>query len=381
MGKILDVLEKETHAKRYNSHRYSYETVKMPGIKYDEREVVWKSHGETENHKTPINLKSKAQLVGEQESIFTYFLDGSRRTYKVDDFSYTKNVYPVLAGQVGVGCCRRVDREMAEEQLRKRNLIVLPDKANKDGWNTSKRCAHWLAKVNSISHSTSGQFTFDDILTYSTKEDEKLENKGIAAIQDYMTELEKIAVAELVSQKKLDQSNYLIKDGSLEYRRDIHNKQALNLSEKHIANNYKYVVGVSKSFNPTKCKVKSGGSNSDIVAKLKLYERTPAYMYQSGNVGDVSFAIWYLRIQDAKYTQNIFDGILKVEKVITDEKAQREGLDSAEIDKISAHLLNERNPVCYGADARWANHIYPVYLTESYVKSHYLSSNFFLQLF
>jgi predicted nuclease of restriction endonuclease-like (RecB) superfamily len=41
----------------------------------------------------------------------------------------------------------------------------------------------------------------------------------------------------------------------------------------------------------------------------------------------------------------------------------------------------ERNPVCYGSDMRWANHLYPVYLTERYVKSHYLSTESFLHLF
>ena len=32
-------------------------------------------------------------------------------------------------------------------------------------------------------------------------------------------------------------------------------------------------------------------------------------------------------------------------------------------------------------DARWANHLYPVFLTESYVKSRYISTEMFLHLF
>jgi hypothetical protein len=32
-------------------------------------------------------------------------------------------------------------------------------------------------------------------------------------------------------------------------------------------------------------------------------------------------------------------------------------------------------------DARWANHLYPVYVTECYAKSKYLSSTMFLNLF
>ena len=55
--------------------------------------------------------------------------------------------------------------------------------------------------------------------------------------------------------------------------------------------------------------------------------------------------------------------------------------DKVEADLLTANILNERNPTCYGKDKRWANHLYPVYLTESYVKSKYLSTELFLHLF
>jgi hypothetical protein len=56
-------------------------------------------------------------------------------------------------------------------------------------------------------------------------------------------------------------------------------------------------------------------------------------------------------------------------------------LDSELLDYITANVLNERNPVCWGSDARWANHLYPVYLTEKYVKSLFIGSNYFLNIF
>lgn len=59
----------------------------------------------------------------------------------------------------------------------------------------------------------------------------------------------------------------------------------------------------------------------------------------------------------------------------------KRGVDSDEIDTISAEIINERSPTCYGADARWANHLYPVYLTELFVKSKYVSTEAFLHLF
>ncbi len=72
---------------------------------------------------------------------------------------------------------------------------------------------------------------------------------------------------------------------------------------------------------------------------------------------------------------------MKIEKILVTDEQIREGLDTEEVNYISANIVNERNPVCYGADTRWANHLYPVYVTESFAKSKYLSNAMFLNLF
>ena len=64
--------------------------------------------------------------------------------------------------------------------------------------------------------------------------------------------------------------------------------------------------------------------------------------------------------------------------VLMDEDAK---LDSDLVDMISANLIREAHPVCYGADSRWANHLYPVYLTETFCKSRYIDSSIILNLF
>lgn len=384
MGNIIQVIERETHGKSYKSSRYCNDVVGLSNIQYEDNDkVIWKRYGETEQHKGNINLKERADLLSSGESIFSYFLDGSRHTYKVDDISYNKNVYPIIAGQVGIGCCKRISKTMQKEIFERRLIIVLPTIANRDGWGANNFFNGLLEKINTRSKIKEHYgLEFDTIKGYTTDHDENLDKKGVAVIQDYMVELEKDFVAKLVMKDRLDQNNYLIKDGSLEYKHVSNkNKTTKNLSDERIANNYRYVIGVSKTFDPTKCKVKTGGTNSDIVAKLKPFERTPVYMYQSEIAGNVNFAIWYLRIRDAKYSNGVFDGVLKVEKLVFDKNEQDKGVDSELIDHISANLLNERNPVCYGADNRWANHIYPVFLTESFVKSKYMSNDLFLQLF
>ena len=66
------------------------------------------------------------------------------------------------------------------------------------------------------------------------------------------------------------------------------------------------------------------------------------------------------------------------EMVIINEDEQ---IDTDLINTISANLIKEAYPVCYGNDTRWANHLYPVYLTETFCKSKYYNSDIILNLF
>ena len=187
-----------------------------------------------------------------------------------------------------------------------------------------------------------------------------------------MVGLEQKIVFSLVKARKLSDDAFLIKDGSLEYVKSSESKD-LSL----IKANYDCVVGVSKSFNPEAL----SNDVKDIsrqIAELPNYCRTPAFMYQTDRIPDVKFAVWYLRIRE---TVSPFEGVLKIEKILVREIQEEEGLDSEEIDLISANIINERNPVCYGMDNRWAKHLYPIYLTEKYIKSKYLSDIHFINLF
>jgi hypothetical protein len=382
--KVLKIIEQKTSGISFSSRKYYIDTENLGSIDYDEKkEINWKEAGETIFSKKPIDLRSEVKKLKKSASIFTFFLDGSRRVYKVDDMSFDDNVYPIIAGQVGVGCCRRKNRMLQPAMsYERREVIALPDKAFSDDWRMEDKARHLLEEINERMKNRKQKIYFNDILIYNTDIDDKFENKAIAKVQDYMVELEKNLVLELANEKKLGTQNYLIKDGSLEYQTKSrkNNKNSINLSKNYVKNNYRYVIGVSKSFDPTKCLVKGGGTNSNIIANLKLFERTPAYRYKSTRAG-VDFCIWYLRIREAQYSHSIFDGILKMEKLIITDDEINNGISTEEIDMLSAHLINERNPVCYGADSRWANHLYPIYLTEQYVKSKYRNSDLFFQIF
>ena len=126
----------------------------------------------------------------------------------------------------------------------------------------------------------------------------------------------------------------------------------------------------------------NGKPNPGFIAELPLYHRTPVACYEKPELfGDIKFAVWYIRLRDKLRTRTPFDGIVKVEKMLVTQDEIDYGIDSDLVNMLSALIINERNPVCYGSDLRWANHIYPIYLTESYVKSKYLSAESFLHLF
>ena len=386
MAKIMEIIAKETHGKSYNTEKYSYDSIGMPSFDYDddgEKIMKWQVSGETTRHRKPVSLIDDANRWANRTPVITYFLDGSRHTYKVDDISYNKQVYPVIAGQVGVGCCKRVDRQMKAENFYRRLVISLPKVSNADGWDDDAFFAAKTVKLNKSAELKRLDIEFSAILPYAIPADKqkgKIEDCGIACIQDYMIQSEKEMVDELVKAGKLNQNNYLLKDGSLEYKPMKTGRGDLRELQK-IKHNYRWVIGVSKSFNPESIKDHTGKPNANYIADLPLFHRTPVALYENrAYLGDVQFGVWYIRIRDKKHTRTPFDGVIKVEKILMDEEIGI-GIDSDEIDLLSATLINERTPTCYGTDKRWANHLYPVFLTESFVKSKYMSTETFLHLF
>ena len=359
MAKIMEIIAKETKGKSYHTYKYSYDSIGLPSIDYDDdpnKIMKWKDSAETGSPKRPIDLKPLADQLQEigEPPLLKYFLDGSRHVFKVDDIAYNKQVFPVVAGQIGIGCCKRENKHMYKERFYRELVLALPDKANADGWN--------------------------DTAYFASTVDAKLDTVAVAAVQDYMVEAEKRMVAELVKDKRLGQDAYLLKDGSLEYKVMKTGREDLRTLQK-IKHNYSWVVGVSKSFNPESCLDHTGKPNSNYIADLPVYHRTPVARYENREfLGDVQFGVWYIRLRDKKRTQTPFDGVVKVEKIMMDEEVDN-GIDSDIVDLISSNIINERNPTCYGTDRRWANHLYPVFLTESYVKSKYISTEMFLHLF
>ena len=394
----MDDIATLTDGKSYQSFKYSIDSTRTPSPDYDEipegYTINWERQGETEPIKEPINLEESALQLTRQYSEFgsepyiRFFLDGSRHAYHVDDISYSERVFPVIAGQVGVACCRReAGRLYVEAPTIIKKVIALPDKCDKSGRHPDAYLALIKDKVNDnerLLKFSKFNIKFDAILSYETdgRTQGDFKSRGIAAIQDYMVDAEKELVDTLAKAGKLKYNAYLIKDGSIEY---VPMKTGKYADIKTFMDSYRWVIGVSKSFNPELCKISIGKGktkpNADAIVNLPQFYRTPVARVKIDRIPDIDFAIWYIRLRSKEQTKTLFDGVIKVEKMLVTDNERKNGLESSIVDDISATLINERIPTCYGSDLRYANHLYPIYLTESYVKSTYLSNEMFINLF
>lgn len=392
MGRILDFIDKEGEGRYYcyKTKKFSLDDKDPETLDYDDRPATstsGKNIAESDLKRVEtISLGDKVNELA-AKPLFYYFLDGSRHVYKVDDIAVGNGIYPFLAGQIIVGCCQRPSRDIFKKCLLTRIIVLsLPENFNWDDDKEADFCRSYCDKINE--ELCKNEFIkkqgirIDKILLYKTDGNKEItqdrngyKNSGTAKIQSEMTDEEQLMVRELCSKNMLDNEHYLIKDGSLEY-----NPSFTNLSQTEwnlLRSNYKHVVGVSKMFNPDLLKDFNGHKLSKTIANLKPFERTKVYRYQAVNK-DSEFAIWYVRLRKSEFRETHFSDVVKCEMVLEEPGAL---IDTDLINIISANIIKEAFPVCYGKDSRWANHLYPIFLTETYCKSNYLGQDILLNLF
>jgi hypothetical protein len=103
--RITEILADETGGKSYKAHKYSLDNANRPNPDYGdvEKELEWSEYGETKHGKNYVDLTalSRGLPTGEGQ-LLTYFLDGSRHVFKVDDMGYDKGnrsvIYPMSTG-------------------------------------------------------------------------------------------------------------------------------------------------------------------------------------------------------------------------------------------------------------------------------------------
>lgn len=230
MGNILSLLEEATNGNCYKSYKYcADEELTVPTVSYEDNldlTPVKDRFGETDTTlKRPKDLTALAKQIASQEPLFRFFLDGSRRTYKVDDIELNRRIFPIMAGQIGVACCERKSSSNFKSKEVENDLVIsLPSEANPEVKNSELFFNNLTGKINNVDRVKKTGVNFSKLLSYSSKkldvtgdvENKKYEHLGIAMIQDEMIDCEKRIVARLATKNLLNEDNYLLKDGSLQ---------------------------------------------------------------------------------------------------------------------------------------------------------------------
>lgn len=365
MGQILDVIEKHSGGKCFYSDRYSLDNLIPPEYQDKEEEFKTDKVFETDNS----SGKNRHLEYNETaSSLFSFFLDGSRRTYKIADFASSDNKYlPIVAGQIGTAVCLRKNKKLKQYKILKENVLAVPDRLGGEFETIRKE----IKKIKKH------YLSIDEIVRYQYRPnpDRPFENLAVAKIQFEMLNMEIQLISEMVHSNKLQPDKMLIIDGSLQF-------SSVKEEDEHIFRN---VIGISKTFNPhlqdiLKTRKKEIGHH---LANLKFGERTAVYKYEPEGKRRkiIKIGAWYLRIREKLYSKNPLDGVIKIEKVATTINEKEDGFDTYDIDEISRAILLERNVTCFGNDERWANHIYPIYLTEFLLKKSFASPQYFLNVF
>jgi len=132
MGEITELIEKHSGGVCYQTTRFTLDHFIPP--EYQDKDEVFDSSSlfETDNKaKKNISLN----LNGSVCSLFKYFLDGSRRVYKIFDFGSSDGKFlPIVAGQIGAAVCYRDKGKMKKQKI---IVTTYPNHAN-----TTRRCAN-----------------------------------------------------------------------------------------------------------------------------------------------------------------------------------------------------------------------------------------------
>lgn len=305
-------------------------------------------------------------------SNFTFFMDGSRRTYKIADMVVGgKKIYPVVGAQIRSGCVFRGESRKVQSCgniVGKNSLLISSDINDEDFRELRMRIQRTtLAKELNL-----------EVIPYKVnpQKGEKPTDAAIAKANSIMHEMEVELLRKMVESDELATDRMLIVDGSLQFI-------GQDSGTPDFADLFYNVVGVSKSFDPM-MPIEAGSRRNHAqvgaeLLKLRYGDRTPVF-YKRNSKGR-SFGCWYLRIRHPAQVSSPLGGIVKIEKMAIREDWERGGLDTDVVDNISLSILNESIPTCYGKDDRWPNHLYPVYLAETMIKSTFLSNDVFIHRF
>jgi hypothetical protein len=291
------------------------------------------------------------------DHVFSYFVDGSVKTYFLGTAIVQDQSTPVMLGQAGAaGVARGDDGRVHVYKPPKREIIILADRAVLTD-------AVWR-KLEALESDT-GPFV---LRVLNTKDADYYadggadgghrEKRSRAAHKANwrMRELEKETLRELLAEHERTGA-WVVVDGGL----------GKEFKEKAFDRGF---VGVVKNFSKDQTfELTSRGQVTkfnlyELLAKLEVNQRTAVFGRDNGHV-----AFWYVRMREQKNLDYPLMGVVKVEI----PNPRNELVSSELIDRLSRAMLAERSVCPHGKDARWHAHLYTIFLAEQVIKNGFFS--------
>ena len=267
--------------------------------------------------------------------------------------------WPIFIAQIGVAATNLTDYRVGLETHSAKTILFLPGTISKADTSEARKRVREAAATSRMPLDLRLEL-------YSTSEGEKPIEAARKKIITTMHGMEIELIKELAESGDVTREAMLMIDGSLQFYGNLEQEQEA----------FRNVVGVAKSFDlhqkiGTGEKAKEAGA---LVAGLRHHHRTPARKVEHRNL---KIGAWYLRLHgDAGTTYAglaITDGVVKLEVFPENPTSEDAILDANRCEVISSNVLALRHPTTPRSDSRWASHLYPIHLTESYIKKRFRS--------
>lgn len=300
------------------------------------------------------------QVAADDPLLFRFFIDGSERVTAAGFVIDPKKRYlPLLIAQVAVATTELQAACLTIKHYDSRNTFFFPDSFAEEDLAEAKRVVCAAAK--------SSRLPLDlDFDKYQVDEDKTPMDRARAKVLQKMHYMEIQRIADLARGGEISRDSLLLIDGSIEFYSDMDRHQEA----------FRNVVGVAKSFDLHR-RYHSKGKDAErvgaLISRLQPKKRTPALGTQHRNL---TIASWYLRLQGGHRRipgLDPQDGVIKIEVFPDAPGDDTPTIDAARCDRLSKHILALRAPATPNTDARWASNLYPVYLTERYIKTRFRS--------
>lgn len=290
--------------------------------------------------------------------LFRFFIDGSQRITNAGYIVDTKNRYlPLLIAQIGVATTELRDSRLRVKQYDATNTLLFPDSFSAEDLAAAKTVACRAAKTSRLPLDLSF-----DLYEVDETEDRSPVDRARARVLQKLHSMEVERIVKLAKAGEISRNALLLIDGSIEFYVDMdRHKEA-----------FRNVVGVAKSFDLHRPYLSGSGAErvGAVISRLPPGRRTPARGTLHRNL---TIASWYLRLHGRSRMASLeySDGVVKIEVFPDEPSTDSPAMDASRCNRLSEHVLALRAPATPNTDARWASHLYPVHLTERYIKTQF----------